>query len=160
MSVAEKDVVSLERRLAFVRHIMTETIPFNRVLGVQVHSAEEGKVVLAVPFKPELVGDPDRPALHGGVLSAVADAAGGAAVWTRIGEHDRVSTIDLRVDYLRPARLELFHATATVLRVGNRVGVVNITVTHPGDPHVVAEAKGVYSVKRATDPSDSPRLDA
>jgi uncharacterized protein (TIGR00369 family) len=130
---------------------MNEHIPFNRVLGVSVHDAAEGRVVLAVPFKPELVGDPDRPALHGGVLSAVADAAGGAAVWTMIGENDRVSTIDLRVDYLRPARLELFHATATVLRVGNRVGVANIAITHPGDPKPIAEAKGVYSVKRVSD---------
>ena len=146
------DEASLERRLRFVRDIMNEHIPFNRVLGVRVHEASEGRVVLAVPFKPELVGDPDRPALHGGVLSAVADAAGGAAVWTAIGEGDRVSTIDLRVDYLRPARLELFHATATVLRVGNRVGVVNIVITHPGDPRAVAEAKGVYSVKRVSDP--------
>lgn len=151
MSVVTTDEGSLERRLRFVREIMGERIPFNRVLGVRVHEVAEGRVVLAVPFKAELVGDPDRPALHGGVLSAVADAAGGAAVWTCIGEHDRVSTIDLRIDYLRPARLELFHATATVLRVGNRVGVVNIVVEHPGDPHVVAEAKGVYSVKRVSE---------
>lgn len=151
MSVATPTTDSLERRLRFVRDIMGEHIPFNRLLGVRVHEVAEGRVVLEVPFKPELIGDPDRPALHGGVLSAVADAAGGAAVWTSIGEGDRVSTIDLRVDYLRPARLETFHATATVLRVGNRVGVANITVTHPGDPRAVAEAKGVYSVKRVSD---------
>lgn len=142
----------LARRLAFVRHLMTEGVPFNRVLGIQVVEIGNGRVVFAVPFRPELVGDPDRPALHGGVLSAVADAAGGCAVWTTVGESDRVSTIDLRIDYLRPARLELFHAIATVLRVGNRVGVANVIVVHPSRPdEPVAEAKGVYSVKRAGD---------
>ncbi|MDQ3035162.1 MAG: hotdog fold thioesterase [Myxococcota bacterium] len=106
----------LERRLAFVRHLMSEGIPFNRMLGVQVSEIAQGRAVLTVPFKPELIGDPDRPALHGGVLSAVADAAGGCAVWTTVRETDRISTIDLRIDYLRPARLEMFHAIATVLR--------------------------------------------
>lgn len=142
----------LDRRLAFVRHLMTEVVPFNRVLGIQVLEIGQGRAVFGVPFRPELVGDPDRPALHGGVLSAVADAAGGCAVWTMVGEHDRVSTIDLRMDYLRPARLELFHAIATVLRVGNRVGVADVVILHPDRPdEPIAEAKGVYSVKRAGD---------
>ena len=142
----------LERRLAFVRRLMGETIPFNRVLGIQVLEIGQGRAVFAVPFRPELIGDPERPAIHGGVLSAVADAAGGCAVWTTIGENDRISTIDLRVDYLRPAKPALFHAVANVLRVGNRVGVANVVVFHPGSPgEPVAEAKGVYSVKRASD---------
>lgn len=140
----------LERRLAFVRHLMIEVIPFNRVLGIQVHEIGQGRAVLAVPFRPELVGDPDRPALHGGVLSAVADTAGGCAVWTTVRENDRISTIDLRIDFLRPARLEALHAIATVLRTGNRVGVANVILVHPSTPdEPVAEAKGVYSVRRA-----------
>jgi uncharacterized protein (TIGR00369 family) len=140
------------RRLAFVSRLMTEQIPFNRVLGIEVAHIATGRVVFRVPFRPEFVGDPERPALHGGVISAVADTAGGCAVWTTVKETDRVSTIDLRVDYLRPARLETFEATATVLRVGNRVGVVNIVVAHPDrSAEPVAEAKGVYSIKRAGD---------
>ena len=152
MSTSAELPDELERRLAFVRRLMSDAIPFNRVLGIQVHEIGRGRAVFAVPFRPELVGDPERPALHGGVLSAVADAAGGCAVWTMVGESDRISTIDLRIDYLRPARLELFHAVATVLRVGNRVGVANVLVFHPGSPSApVAEAKGVFSVKRAGD---------
>lgn len=131
---------------------MTEVVPFNAVLGIQVLEVTRGRAIFAVPFRPELVGDPDRPALHGGVISAVADACGGCAVWSMVDERDRVSTIDLRVDYLRPARLELFHAIANVLRVGNRVGVANVVVVHPSRPdEPVAEAKAVYSVKRAGD---------
>jgi uncharacterized protein (TIGR00369 family) len=138
-------------RLATVRRFMGERIPLHRWLGVEVTELGPGRATLAVPFRAELVGDPDRPALHGGVLSALADAAGGAAVWTQIGPHDRVSTIDLRVDYLRPARLERFEARAVVLRVGNRVGVADVTLVHPGDEQPIAEAKGVYSVKRVSE---------
>ena len=45
---------------------------------------------------------------------------------------------------------EALHATGVVLRVGNRVGVATISLFHPSAPdELVAEAKGVYSVKRA-----------
>ncbi len=135
-------------RLTFVRALMDEHIPFNRVLGLRVREVASGLAVLEIPFRPELIGDRERPALHGGVVSALADTCGGAAVWTTVGPQDRVSTIDLRVDYLRPGRAETLVATGRVLRVGNRVGVVNIVLTHDGDVEPIAEAKGVYAIKR------------
>jgi uncharacterized protein (TIGR00369 family) len=135
-------------RFAFVRKLMDEHIPFNRVLGLRVRHIARGTAVLEIPFRPELIGDSDRPALHGGVVSALADTCGGAAAWTQVGAQDRVSTIDLRVDYLRPGRAETVVATGHVLRVGNRVAVVNVVVTHDGDAEPIAEAKGVYAIKR------------
>jgi uncharacterized protein (TIGR00369 family) len=61
--------------------------------------------VLVLPVRPEFVGDPRRPALHGGVLSALIDTAGGVAAWSALGTGGSVSTVDLRVDYLQPAGL-------------------------------------------------------
>jgi len=148
----DADTLAAEPVLALVREVMTHRIPFNRVLGIDIVDIAKGRVVLAIPFRPELVGDIQRPALHGGVLSSLIDTAGGAAVWTCIREDDRVSTIDLRIDYLRPARLESLHACAEVLRVGNRVGVVSVRAYHPSSAaETMAEGKGVYSVKRAGD---------
>ena len=89
--------------LAGIRELFLERIPFNRVLGIEIVELSKGEAVFSVPFRPELIGDPDRPALHGGVLSAVADTCGGCAVWSAVGADDRVSTIDLRIDYMRPA---------------------------------------------------------
>ena len=63
-----------QRRLRFVRHLMTEVVPFNRVLGIDVVDVQQGKATFAVPFRPELVGDPDRPALQW-ALFALLDAA-------------------------------------------------------------------------------------
>lgn len=135
-----------------IKQLFEEHIPFNRVLGIQVSRIERGSVEFSIPYRPELIGDPSRPALHGGVISAAADAAGGCAVWSLLGSRDRTSTIDLRVDYLRPGRPEELRMTAEVLRVGNRVGVAKISVFHPDKPDdLVAEAKGVYSVKRASE---------
>src|SRR5580693_9413428 len=104
-----------------LKQMMEELIPFNRFLGIKVASIEEGNIHLTLPFRPEFVGDPMRPALHGGVMSTLADVAGGLAVWTGLDSAlARVATIDLRIDYLRPGRLEQLDATAIVVRKGNR----------------------------------------
>ena len=70
--------------LELVQRGMT-MIPFNAYLGIDVTEVGVGLVRMRVPYRPELVGDPLKPALHGGVLAAVIDAAGGAAVgrWAR-----------------------------------------------------------------------------
>ncbi len=135
--------------LDLLKRVMEEHIPFNRFLGLRAVAVEKGRVRIEIPFRPELVGDPMRPALHGGVLSMLADTAGGAAVWSDVpDERARVSTIDLRIDYLRPAKLETIAAEATVVRVGNRVGVVDVRIFHPSaEGDTVATGKGVYNVK-------------
>jgi uncharacterized protein (TIGR00369 family) len=103
---------------------------------------------MEIPFREEHVGDPYRPALHGGVLSALADAAGGAALWATLEDpRARISTIDLRIDYLRAARLELVVADAHVVRAGNRVGVVDVRIFHPTAEDVtLSTGKCVYNV--------------
>jgi uncharacterized protein (TIGR00369 family) len=131
-----------------LKQVMEEMIPFNRYLGLKVTGMRKGFARLEVPFRDELVGDPLRPALHGGVLSALADTAGGAAVWAGLAdERARVATIDLRIDYLRPARLVTVVAEASVVRLGNRVGVVDVRVFHPdAEAETIATGKGVYNI--------------
>ena len=131
-----------------LRQVMEELIPFNKWLGMKLIDTRPGFARLEIPFRDELVGDPMRPALHGGVLSALADAAGGAALWTGLeDERARVSTIDLRIDYLRPARLATVVAEATVVRSGNRVGVVDIRMFNiDAVDETIATGKGVYNI--------------
>ena len=131
-----------------LKRVMEELIPFNRYLGVRMAKAGAGFARLEVPFREELIGDPLRPALHGGVLSALADAAGGAAVWAGLeDDRARVSTIDLRIDYLRPAKLELVVAEAQVVRIGNRVGVADVRLFQPSaESDTIATGKGVYNI--------------
>ncbi len=135
-----------------IERFFAEEIPFNRYLGLRLVSLERGTATLLLPFKPELVGDPFRPALHGGVIATVLDTAGGAAVFSELAVGDRVSTVDIRVDYLRPGRLEDLYAEAKIRRVGNRMGVTSIRAYHASDPdQSVAEAMGVYNIRRELD---------
>ena len=124
--------------------------PFFRFLGMSFNSVEVGHVEIEIPFRQELIGNPEVPALHGGVISALLDTCGGAAVWSQLGKGDRVSTVDLRVDYLRPGRAETLIGVGHVIRLGNRVGVAELKAFHPDSmDEPVAVGTGVYNVRRA-----------
>jgi uncharacterized protein (TIGR00369 family) len=134
---------------------MEELIPFNRYVGVRVVEIDRGRVRIEVPFRPELIGDPLRQAMHGGVISMLADTGGGAAVWSALDEpRARVSTVDMRIDYLRPGRQETLVCEASVVRLGRRIGVTDMRLFHPSAPtESIATGKGVYNVvvpKQAT----------
>lgn len=134
---------------AFLGRLFESYIPFNTLLGLRALEIGDGRVRSELPFRPELIGNPEIPALHGGVISATLDTTGGLAVWSRVKPMDRVSTIDLRVDFLRPGRSEALIAVGSVVRVGNRVGVVELRAFHAGEEdRPVATGTGVYSVKR------------
>ncbi len=128
--------------------IMEELSPFNRLLGIKGEKLEPGRAVLRLAVRPDFVGDPRRPALHGGVLSALIDTAGGAAAWSALAKGESVSTVDLTVDFLEPASLDApLRAVAELIRKGNRVCHVRVAVTQ-GDK-LVAEGRGVYNIHRA-----------
>lgn len=132
--------------------LIENMIPFNKYLGIRLAEAGDGRVRLELPYRPEFIGDSFRPALHGGVISTLIDTAGGFAVWTQVSLQDRVSTIDLRVDYLAHGLPEALFAEAAVVRVGNRVGVTDIRCFQPSNPsRIVATGKAVYNIKRADD---------
>ncbi len=125
-------------------------IPFNKHLGMTIDALNKGFCRLKIPFADHLVGDASRPALHGGVISTIADTAGGLAAFTSIdiGTH-AVSTVDLRVDYMRRGLLQDIFCDATVRRTGNRVCATSMVVHHGNpDEYVCAEARGVYNIHR------------
>ena len=141
----EKEVVKLTP--SDVLRVMEEIVPFNRFLGLRGESVSEGRCVLRLPVRGELVGDPRRPAIHGGVISSLIDTAGGVAAWSALGEDETVSTVDLSVDFLEAAGLDGdLRASAELLRKGNRVCHVRVSVTQ-GEV-LVAEGRGVYNVHR------------
>jgi uncharacterized protein (TIGR00369 family) len=130
-----------------VLKIMEEHVPFNRLLGIKGESAAAGRAVLTLPVRQDHLGDVRRPALHGGVISALIDTAGGVAAWSALASGESVSTVDLMVDYLEPARVAgPLRAEAELIRKGNRVCHVRVRVTQ--DDVLVAEGRGVYNIHK------------
>lgn len=126
-----------------------QLIPFNQYLGMHIDELADGFARMSLPYRDEFMGDIARPALHGGVSSALIDTCGGAALITKIEPNDRLCTIDLRIDYLRPGQCEGIVVEARVLRIGNRVGVVDMTAFHDNArDKPIAIGRGSYNIIR------------
>ena len=133
-----------------IKQVVEEELPFHRFLGVLVDETRKGYARLRLPFRPEFIGDPRRPALHGGIISMLVDTCGGTAVWASCNTDDRVATIDLRVDYLRPAPPVDIVAEGEVKLLGNRVGNASVRLFAASDPDTtIAEGRGVYNIRKA-----------
>ena len=133
----EKDLVGL----------MEQKIPFNAFLGVKVEFFSRGEIILSLPSRPEFTGDPLRPALHGGLLATLADTAAGMAVFSILPKTATTSTIDLRIDYLRPGNIDQqVYAKSSVVRHGSRVCVTQTTIYQDSYDQAVAISSATYSI--------------
>ena len=129
--------------------IFENEIPFNRILGLKILELQNGEGLMMVPYREDLLGDVWRGALHGGVTASLADAAGGVTVWSKLSDFARLSTIDLRIDYLRPGKKEALFCRTEVVRLGKQVATVSMSLYHDGGPPI-AEARGVYNISNRT----------
>lgn len=77
--------------------------PYNRELGLQPHALSPEWCVLKVEYQDALVGDPQTRVLHGGVITMLLDAVFGFAIFVKLPEMRPMATLDLRIDYLKPA---------------------------------------------------------
>jgi len=131
-----KKTISLATIINVINESLNERIPFHSLLGMQVHVQAGEPACIRINMKPDLIGNFVTGVLHGGVISSVLDTTGaliaieGALKQLQVSTREQVvyhltktSTIDLRVDFLRPGKGTSFVATGTVLRTGKRVAV-------------------------------------
>jgi len=119
---------------------MFEFIPHLQELGVTMSEIGDGRAEGRLALEKKHSSNPERLIAHGGVTFSLADTVGGAAVFSlyRIP----VPTIDMRIDYLHPARRDLI-ARGEVVREGNSVAVSRVEVVDAAGTDV-ATAIGVY----------------
>ncbi|MEO5881753.1 MAG: thioesterase family protein [Caldimonas sp.] len=153
-----KPVVFEPEYVAALRTLFEETIVFNRVLGLRIDAVRPGSAEGRLAMKPELVGHPTHQRLHGGAISASLDAMAGLAIIAAIGARHmdeppaqrmhrfaRLGTIDLRIDYLRPATGAEFTLSAQVLRLGSRVASTRMDFRDAGG-ELLASGAAAYIV--------------
>jgi uncharacterized protein (TIGR00369 family) len=135
-------------RIAALERINREFIaqvPFNAVLGMQVDELGDGTARFRLPYRADLIGNPDTGVLHGGVVTALLDATCGAAVFMKLASPVPIATLDLRIDYMGPAAVgRAVVAEATCYRVTRHIAFVRGAAFHddPGAP--IATAAGTF----------------
>jgi len=121
-----------------------ERPPYHAVLRPQPVSvdAQAGTVTIRLPYREEFRRAPDAPGYHGGVIAALIDLAGHAAVAVTVGR--MVPTIDLRIDYLRAAAGGDLMARGKLLRAGRSIARADVEILDDTN-NVVAVGRGTYS---------------
>ncbi len=124
---------------------MVEDTPQAKALGMRLVSSAPGDAVMAVAWRADLVGDPATGVLAGGVITTLLDhvcglAVGGAGAWGQ-----PVATLDLRIDYMRPAEpgREII-ARAQCYKVTRSIGFVRATAFEIDEADPVATAQGAF----------------
>lgn len=125
-------------------------MPYNREVGIEITEAADGYAEGRIELEERHSSSPNTMVAHGGVAYTLADTVGGAAV---ISQARTVTpTIDMRIDYLAPGTGETMLATGEVVRFGESVATVDVTVTDEEDRRL-ATARGTY--KTGGDPEGS-----
>ncbi len=121
--------------------------PHNRELGLRALSATPAGMVAELPYSEKLVGNPDTGVLHGGAVTSLIDATCGAAVVVALGAACRVATLDLRIDYLKPAAAgQNVVCHAECYRKTRNVAFAR-AVAHQGDEaDPIASASGTWMI--------------
>ena len=96
------------------------------LLGARLDRVEAGKVAVALPFRADLVQQDGF--LHAGVVSTIADSAGGYAGFTMMPEGSRVLTTEFKLHLLAPAKGDGFVATGTVVKSGRTLTICELRV--------------------------------
>lgn len=144
--MAEDEVVSEDRAAfrAFGRRFMT-AVPHNNALGLEVESLEEARAEFRLPYAERLVGNPETGVLHGGAISALMDAVCGAAVFQALRKPMAIATLDLRIDYLRPATPGRdVRARAHCYKVTRHVAFVRGVAFHDDEDDPIATSTGTF----------------
>ncbi len=115
--------------------------PFQRWLGLQVADVSEGKISVTMPWKDELVSNPTPPTMHGGILASLIDLMGLYCVLTT--GSISLATVDLRVDYHRPAGPGTLRAEAGIIKLGSKVSTAE-TKVFGENGKLLASGRGVY----------------
>lgn len=120
--------------------------PYIAGLGIRVEAVDPaaGRVVASLALRPELERTVGSGQFHGGAIAALIDIAGDMAVAVGLG--GGVPTIDLRIDYLRPATGARLVATATVRKLGRTVALADVDVVDE-QRRLCAVGRGCYAAR-------------
>lgn len=129
---------------------MLDHVPHAKAVGLSIVSVEKGAAVLKLPYDEKLVGNPDTGVVHGGVITTLLDNCCGIAVGMALGEMRPIATLDLRIDYMKPATPKLdILARADCYKVTANIAFVRASAYHADMADPIATAVGAFMLDAA-----------
>lgn len=150
MSDGESDPAEAEaerkraRRRAW-NFAFSDNVPHNRALGMVIEDIGDDWARFRLPYDERFVGNPETRVLHGGAITAMLDACCGAAVFASLERMQPIATLDLRIDYLRPAEAGRdVLARATCYHTSKNVAFTRAVAYHDREDTPIASASGTF----------------
>jgi uncharacterized protein (TIGR00369 family) len=141
-------------RLAALEQVnrqFVQTVPFNRALGIQAIGLGDGTARFRLPYRQDLVGNPESGVLHGGAITALLDVTCASAVFMKLTRRVSIATLELRIDYLGPATVgRAVLCEATCYRVTRHIAFVRGAASHDDDGAPIATAAGTFMLGTAS----------
>ncbi|PSL22111.1 PaaI family thioesterase [Shimia abyssi] len=123
-------------------------IPHCKALNMRLTGIGDGEAEMELPYDLRIVGDPETGVIHGGAVSALMDTCCGAAAMSHPSSPAATATIDLRIDYMRPATPgQTIRTRAECYRITRSVAFVRATATDDDTQSPVATATGAFTVE-------------
>ena len=127
---------------------LARQIGHGRALGMDFVDAGPDWTELRLPWRRQLVGVEDSGVMASGAVVSLIDTASGCSVWVRLGRFEPIVTLDLRIDYLRPAvKGETVFARCECVKLTRQIAFVRGTA-HGGDPErPIAFSSGTFMLR-------------
>jgi uncharacterized protein (TIGR00369 family) len=143
-------------RLERMRAWLIDRIPHSKALGLTVAEMQHGRAVLTLPWAAHLVGNAETGVLAGGAITSLLDAVSGAAVASLMIEIVPFATLDLRIDYIRPAEPNLtVIADAECYRLTPNIAFTRALAHHGDRAAPIASSAGTFMIATRATPRDS-----
>src|ERR1700759_456764 len=128
-----------------VKVIQSRRSTYGAISGLQLDRAAPGEAWSSLPYRPVFVGDTATGVLHGGVVTAMLDESCGMAVQLALDGARAIATLDLRIDYQKPATPGLaIRAHAICYRVTRSIAFVRATAYQDSEDEPVATATACF----------------
>ncbi|HUS24645.1 MAG TPA: PaaI family thioesterase [Candidatus Binatia bacterium] len=128
-----------------VREHFAAAVPHARDCGMEVTHVDAQGAEAMLPFRREWLGDPERGVIHTGIVTTLIDTVSGLATLAAIGSFDAIATLDLRMDYLRPALAErTVYSRAEVYRLTRSIAFVRAWAWQDSREEPVAVSQSTF----------------
>jgi uncharacterized protein (TIGR00369 family) len=124
---------------------LARRVGHGRALGLEYRGSGPNWMALCLPWREELVGVPETGVLASGAIVSLIDTASGGSVWMKLGHFAPIVTVDLRLDYMRPAiKGETVIARCECVKLTRQIAFVR-GIAHGGDEaHPIAQSAATF----------------